>query len=104
MSRPFVASLLLILIGLTSSNRSFSSEGSNVSADLEHLNEIWNRAWLERDVPLVEKLMADDYLYIVAKLPPFACRKSCFNFVTSGTSSRFLSCVTCKRSLWDLFF
>ena len=33
-------------------------------ADLEHLNEIWNRAWLERDAALVEKLMDDEYLYI----------------------------------------
>ena len=64
MSHLCFASVLLMLIGLTSSNRSFSSQGSNVTADLEHLNEIWNRAWLERDVTLVEKLMADDYLYI----------------------------------------
>ncbi len=32
MSRLFFAFLLLMLIGLTSSNRSFSSEGSNVTA------------------------------------------------------------------------
>ena len=35
-----------------------------MSADLEHLNEIWNRAWLEKDAALVKKLMANDYLYI----------------------------------------
>lgn len=32
--------------------------------DLEHLNKIWNQAWLENNVALVERLMADDYLYI----------------------------------------
>lgn len=35
-----------------------------MSTDLEHLNEIWNQAWLEQDVALVEELMAEDYLYI----------------------------------------
>jgi uncharacterized protein (TIGR02246 family) len=35
-----------------------------MNADLEHLNQIWFRAWLEKDVSVVEKLMADDYLYI----------------------------------------
>ena len=35
-----------------------------MTADLEQLNQTWNRAWLERDATLVEKLMADDYLYI----------------------------------------
>src|SRR5450432_4027711 len=64
MSHLFVASLLLMLIGLTGSSRSSSADGSSVTTDLEHLNEIWNRAWLERDATLVEKLMADDYLYI----------------------------------------
>jgi hypothetical protein len=33
-------------------------------ADLHQLNHIWNQAWLEKDVALVEKLMVDDYLYI----------------------------------------
>src|SRR5262245_41002935 len=32
--------------------------------DIEHLNQIWNQAWLEKNAALVEKLMADDYLYI----------------------------------------
>jgi hypothetical protein len=80
-SRLFFASLLLMLIGLTSSNRSFSS-GSNVTADLEHLNEIWNRAWLERDVTLVEKLMADDYLYI-APNGKLLDRKAILNIIKS---------------------
>jgi hypothetical protein len=35
-----------------------------MTADLEHLNEIWNRAWLEKNVTLVENLIADDYVYI----------------------------------------
>jgi len=82
MSRLFFAFLLLMLIGLTSSNRSFSSEGSNVTADLEHLNEIWNRAWLERDVTLVAKLMADDYLYI-APNGKLLDRKAILNIIKS---------------------
>ena len=82
MSRLFFASLLLMLIGLTSSNRSFSSEGLNVTADLEHLNEIWNRAWLERDVTLVAKLMAEDYLYI-APNGKLLDRKAILNIIKS---------------------
>jgi hypothetical protein len=35
-----------------------------VTADLQRLNQIWNRAWLEKDAALVEKLMADEYVYI----------------------------------------
>jgi uncharacterized protein (TIGR02246 family) len=35
-----------------------------MTADLEQLNQIWFRAWLEKDVSVVEKLMAEDYLYI----------------------------------------
>ena len=35
-----------------------------MDADLEHLNQIWNQAWLDKNAALVEKLMADDYLYI----------------------------------------
>jgi len=56
--------VVLMLIGLTSSSRLSSAEASNMTADLEQLNQIWNRDWLEKDVALVEKLMADDYLYI----------------------------------------
>lgn len=33
-------------------------------ADLEHLNQIWEQAWLDKDAALVEKLMSDDYVYI----------------------------------------
>ena len=32
--------------------------------DLQQLNQVWNRAWLEKDGALVEKLMADEYVYI----------------------------------------
>ena len=35
-----------------------------MSADLEGLNQTWNRAWLEKDAALVEKMMADEYVYI----------------------------------------
>jgi hypothetical protein len=82
MSQLCFASLLLMVVGLTSSNRSFSSEGSNVTADLEHLNETWNRAWLESDVTLVEKLMADDYLYI-APNGKLLDRKAILNIIKS---------------------
>jgi hypothetical protein len=64
MSQLFITTLLLVLVGLSSSSRPSSAERSSISADLVHLNEVWNRAWLERDIALVEKLMADDYLYI----------------------------------------
>jgi ketosteroid isomerase-like protein len=33
-------------------------------SDLRDLNERWYQAWLERDAATVERLMADDYLYI----------------------------------------
>jgi uncharacterized protein (TIGR02246 family) len=33
-------------------------------AELQRLNESWNRAWLEKDAATVERLMAEDYLYV----------------------------------------
>jgi hypothetical protein len=30
-----------------------------MTADLQHLNEIWNQAWLEKDAALIEKLIAE---------------------------------------------
>jgi thiol-disulfide isomerase/thioredoxin len=39
-------------------------EDLRMNADLERLNQIWLRAWFEKDVALVEKLMADEYVYI----------------------------------------
>lgn len=32
--------------------------------ELEALNEIWNRAWLQKDVLTVERLAAREYVYI----------------------------------------
>ena len=32
--------------------------------ELERLNNTWNKAWLEKDVATVEKLMASEYAYI----------------------------------------
>jgi uncharacterized protein (TIGR02246 family) len=32
--------------------------------ELEHLNERWNRAWLEKDDATVGTLMAADYVYV----------------------------------------
>jgi uncharacterized protein (TIGR02246 family) len=32
--------------------------------ELNDLNERWNQAWLEKDAATVERLMADDYVYI----------------------------------------
>src|SRR6266478_6176828 len=87
MKELLVASLLLMLIGPTILSRSFSArsssaEGSNMSADLEHLNKIWNTAWLEKDAALVEKLMADDYLYI-APNGQLLDRKAILNVIRS---------------------
>ena len=33
-------------------------------SELQNLNERWNRAWLERDAATVERLTAEDYLYV----------------------------------------
>jgi ketosteroid isomerase-like protein len=59
-----------------------STGGSNMTADLERLNEKWNRAWLERDAALVEELMADDYLYI-APNGQLLDRKTILNVIKS---------------------
>jgi hypothetical protein len=32
--------------------------------ELQGLNEAWNQAWLDKDVATVERLMADDYVYV----------------------------------------
>ena len=32
--------------------------------DLERLNQIWNRAWLDKDAATVDKMMAAEYVYI----------------------------------------
>jgi uncharacterized protein (TIGR02246 family) len=37
---------------------------NDVNSELEQLNERWNRAWLEKDAATVERLMADDYVYV----------------------------------------
>jgi hypothetical protein len=33
-------------------------------SELESLNETWTRAWFDKDVATVERLMADDYVYV----------------------------------------
>jgi hypothetical protein len=33
-------------------------------SELHGLNERWNQAWLEKDAANVERLMADDYIYV----------------------------------------
>jgi uncharacterized protein (TIGR02246 family) len=33
-------------------------------SELHDLNERWNRAWFEKDAATVDRLMADDYLYV----------------------------------------
>jgi uncharacterized protein (TIGR02246 family) len=37
--------------------------------ELQRLNETWTRAWLEKDAATVERLMAEDYLYVGPKGP-----------------------------------
>ena len=64
MSRLLATVFALMLIGLNSCSRSSSAEDSHMTADLEHLNQIWEQAWLDKNAALVEKLMADDYVYI----------------------------------------
>jgi uncharacterized protein (TIGR02246 family) len=39
-------------------------KGSGVAFELVELSERWYRAWLERDAASVERLMADDYVYV----------------------------------------
>lgn len=82
MSQLLVASLLLMIIVSTGSYRLFSAEDSNMVADLEHLNQIWNQAWLQKDAALVEKLMADDYMYI-APNGKLLDRKTILNVIKS---------------------
>jgi uncharacterized protein (TIGR02246 family) len=53
-----------MLIGLASCSRLSSAEDSHMTADLEHLNQIWEQAWLDKDAAQVEKMMADEYVYI----------------------------------------
>jgi hypothetical protein len=55
-------------------SRSRISEDRNMTADLQHLNEIWNQAWLDKDAAVIERLMADDYLYIAPNGPLTAKR------------------------------
>jgi uncharacterized protein (TIGR02246 family) len=38
-----------------------------MTTELHDLNERWGRAWLERDAATVERLMADDYLYVAPR-------------------------------------
>jgi hypothetical protein len=33
-------------------------------AELERLNQTWNRSWLEKDAAVVEKMMAAEYVYV----------------------------------------
>jgi hypothetical protein len=64
MNKLLATGLALMLISLTSCGRSSAVEGTNVTADLERLNQIWEQAWLDKDAALVEKLTADEYVYI----------------------------------------
>jgi uncharacterized protein (TIGR02246 family) len=40
------------------------AKGSAVTSELEQLSERWYRAWVERDPATVERMMADDYVYV----------------------------------------
>jgi ketosteroid isomerase-like protein len=37
---------------------------SVVSSELEQFDQRWNRAWLEKDAAAVERMMAEDYVYV----------------------------------------
>lgn len=64
MSRLLATVLAVMLIGLNGCSRSSSLEDSHMTADLEHLNQIWAKAWLDKDAALVERLMTAEYVYI----------------------------------------
>src|SRR5688572_16736456 len=42
----------------------FYMEDSPMIADLERLNQTWNRAWIDKDAARIEKMMADEYVYV----------------------------------------
>jgi ketosteroid isomerase-like protein len=44
----------------------FCKGGFGMIADLERLSQTWNRAWLEKDAAVVEKMMADEYVFVAA--------------------------------------
>jgi len=65
MQRLATIAFALMLIGLMNCGRkSSSAEDSLMIADLQRLSQAWNRAWLEKDAALVEKMMADEYVYV----------------------------------------
>jgi len=64
MSQLLATVFALMLIGLNGCSPSSFKEDSHLTADLERLNQIWERAWLDKDAALVEKLMADEYVFI----------------------------------------
>jgi len=55
-----------------------------MTAELEHLNQIWEKAWLDKDAALVEKLMTDEYLYI-APNGQMLNRQAILNIIRSPT-------------------
>jgi hypothetical protein len=72
MSRHRVGTALLLLIlasSLTvgrgpSEKDNKPRKESGVTAELEKLSQLWYRAWLEKDAATVERMMADDYVYV----------------------------------------
>jgi uncharacterized protein (TIGR02246 family) len=51
--------------GLVPIDRSLPAAGGRLMLpDVHNLNECWNRAWLEKDAPTVDRLMAADYTYV----------------------------------------
>src|SRR5262249_24792428 len=64
MYRRLALIFALLILGLSCWSRLSSAEDSHMTAELEHLNQIWEQAWLDKDAALVEKLMADEYVYI----------------------------------------
>ena len=63
MYRRLALIFALLILGLACWSRLSSAEDSHMT-ELEHLNQIWEQAWLDKDAVLVEKLMADEYVYI----------------------------------------
>jgi hypothetical protein len=64
------ATLMLALIGPWAIGQEPGKKGnkpgneSSVSAELEQFDQRWNQAWLDRNAAAVERMMAEDYVYV----------------------------------------
>jgi uncharacterized protein (TIGR02246 family) len=69
-----LAKTTLVVVLITAASRTNGQEPGKkdnkpgkdrgVTSELEQLSERWYQAWLERDAAAVERMMADDYVYV----------------------------------------